>query len=264
MKSLGIIGFGNMGEAIAEGVLKVNHDLDINVVEKSPDRIQVAVEKYHAKDFTGDMAAFFAKSDYILIAIKPQDLESLLTAIAPLTKTAKIITILAGKTLETYLKHCGTAQVARLMPNLAASCGKSVTGISFSANAREDFKKEVVALSSAIGISLEVPEHLMSAVVGVSGSGIAFVFEFIHAMAMAGTQAGIAYAKSLELCLAVVDGALASLRSASVHPSEMVSRVCSPGGTTIAGINELEQAGFRAGIMNAVMAAARRATELET
>jgi pyrroline-5-carboxylate reductase len=103
----------------------------------------------------------------------------------------------------------------------------------------------------------------MPAVTGVSGSGIAYVFEFINALAMGGVRTGLPYATALNMSIDVLEGAVATLRDNKLHPTEMISRVCSPAGSTVEGILELEQAGFQAIVMKAVSRAAERSRELE-
>lgn len=149
------------------------------------------------------------------------------------------------------------------MPNLAASAGASVVGVCFSKNAPEELKKAATDLASALGHPLLLAEKQMSAITGLSGSGIAYVFEFVHALAIGGVRNGIPYSESLEAALAVLEGAVAVLRESGVHPQEMVSRVCSPAGTTVEGIVALEEGGFTAAVIEAVTRAAERAAELE-
>lgn len=263
MKSLGIIGFGFMGEGIIQGLRQSQPTLKINVIEKVPERRAVAVEVYSASDLSDDPAAFFSASDLVILAIKPQDAAEFLGRIKPFTKGARLISILAGKTLAFLKEKTMATEIARFMPSLAASVGKSVTGISFSEESGVDFKVDTMAVAKAIGSAFEIPERLMPAVTGVSGSGIAYVFDFINSLAMGGVRTGLPYATALDMSLDVLEGAVATLRSNRVHPSEMISRVCSPAGSTIEGMMELEQAGFQATVMKAVSRAADRSRELE-
>jgi pyrroline-5-carboxylate reductase len=263
MKSLGIIGFGFMGEGIIQGLRKFQPELRINVVEKSAERRQAALSGCGATDYTDDLPGFFEASDLVILAIKPQDSADFLAKVEHFTKGSRIISILAGKPLSFFLERSLSTEVARFMPSLAASVGKSVTGVSFSEGSSVDFKLDAMAVAKAIGSAFEIPERLMPAVTGVSGSGIAFVFEFINALAMGGVRTGLPYATALNMGLDVLEGAVATLRDNKLHPTEMVSRVCSPAGSTVEGILELEQAGFQATVMKAVSRAADRSRELE-
>jgi pyrroline-5-carboxylate reductase len=114
-----------------------------------------------------------------------------------------------------------------------------------------------------LGTPLELPEKLMPAVTGVSGSGIAYVFAFLHGLALGGAKAGMPYDTSLDAALTTLEGAVAALRNRQEHPVALLSKVASPAGTTIEGIHVLEERGFTAAVMDAVVAAARRAQEME-
>ena len=264
MKSIGIIGFGNMGEAMVQGIQKNQPKLKINIIEKVAARRDVAVQQYSAQDLTLDYAGFMQASDLVVLAIKPQDIHQLLEILHPHTLNKPIISILAGITLGYFQKASQALEIARFMPSLAASVGKAVVGISFSTAAGEQFRSDALAIAASMGSGFEIPEQLMPAIVGISGSGLAFVFEFINALAMGATRTGLPYATSLKIALDVLDGAVATLRANGVHPSDMTSRVCSPAGTTIEGIMALEKHSFTASVMEAVSAAAHRARELES
>ena len=123
-------------------------------------------------------------------------------------------------------------------------------------------REDALVLAAALGTALEIPEKLMSAMTGVSGSGLAFVFQFVHAMAQGGVAAGFDYQTALAVAVAGLEGA-ASLLKDGAHPMELASRVTSPAGTTIQGVRALEKGGFTAAVMEAVEAAARKATEFE-
>jgi pyrroline-5-carboxylate reductase len=263
MKSLGIIGYGNMGEAMVRGVRKKLPSIEINVIEKIEARRALAVKKAKAKDFGEDYKALLAASDVVIIAVKPQDIEALMQKLASYSTGKKLISILAGKQISYFKGQATKAEVARFMPSLAASVGKSVVGISYSPDCSADFKKDAQLIADSIGAGIEIPERLMPAITGVSGSGIAFAFEFINAMTMAGVRAGFAHPASLKIALDVIEGAVQTLRAEGLHPADMISRVCSPAGTTIEGMYALEAGGFKSAVSNAVSAAAHRARELE-
>lgn len=263
MNSLGIIGFGNMGEALVRGLRANQPAVAINVIEKAEARRTLAVEACSARDFGSDYAAFMAASEVVVLAIKPQDIGDLMQALRPYSKGARFVSILAGKTIDYFLGASQTREVVRFMPSLAAAVGQSVTGVSCSPDCGAAFRADALAIARSIGSAFEIPERLMPAIVGVSGSGIAYAFEFANALAMGGVRAGLPYATSLGVALDVLAGAAATLKANGVHPADMTSRVCSPGGTTIEGVQALADGGFAATVMNAVKAAADRSRELE-
>jgi pyrroline-5-carboxylate reductase len=137
-----------------------------------------------------------------------------------------------------------------------------MVGVSFHPDASARMKADVLDLAWALGTAMEIPEKLMGAMTGVSGSGLAFIFQFVHAMAQGGVAAGFDYRTALAVAVAGLEGA-ASLLKDGTHPMELASRVTSPAGTTIQGVRALERAGFTAAVMDAVEAAARKAADFE-
>jgi len=260
MKKIGIIGFGNMGTALATG-LKGTGAFDILISEKKPERIEAASKIPGLKAV--QLPALIDSSDIIVIAVKPQELTLLFKEIAGLTRDKKIISIVAGKKISFFKDQLHTGKVARFMPNLAASEGKALVGISFSEQADDGFMKDCLNVAGAIGAPCELPESLMPAVTGLSGSGIAFVFAFIHAMALGGVSSGIAYPTSLTIALKTIEGALAVMEKKKENPVELLSKVISPAGTTIRGVAALEKEGLTYAVIKAIESATARAAELE-
>lgn len=257
--TIGIAGFGNMAEPLFKGLRKKNPGIKLLVMEKVAARALVATKKYQARDLTGTPETFFAEADLVVLAIKPADLKDFLEKHRAQLRQRRVFTILAGTPLAQYTAECPDTQFARCMPNLAAAVGKAVSGLSFSANAGESFKAQARFVTEAMGTCLEIPEHLMAGITALSGSGIALVFEFVNALTMGAVRTGIPYAQAYPAALEVLSGAVEVLRKEQVHPAEMVSRVCSPAGTTIEGIHALEDGRFTAVVMNALSAIANKA-----
>lgn len=263
LQRIGIIGYGNMGGAIVSGLKAGNPDLEVGVVEVAESRRAAAVEAHSARDFTDSLAHLVSFSDIVVLAIKPQDVQAMVERLAPISGELKLVSILAGTPLSRFTESLSTANIARFMPSLAAKVGKAVVGVSFAEGAEPEFREAALEIARAMGTPQEVPEKLMSAITGVSGSGLAFTFEFIHSLALGATRAGLPYPQALEAALDVLDGATALIRDTGEHPVSLSSRVASPAGTTIEGLTALEDGGFSAAVIDAVTRAARRATELE-
>lgn len=262
-ESVGILGFGNMGEAIARGVLATLPGTKLHFFEKQDARAEAG------RALLGDSAsspspdALVASSEAILLAVKPQDAAKLLGQLAPALKSKVVISIMAGRTLAGLRELAGPKQLVRVMPNLAAARGQAFTALSFEDDCPAEVRDKAVALFDSVGSTIVIPEKLMPAFTGLSGSGIAFAFEFLHAMALAGTKAGFAYDASLAGSIQVVKGALALLEGSDDSPSDFITRICSPNGTTIEGMHVLHSRGFAGTVMDAVTAAERRSKELE-
>lgn len=260
--TLGIIGFGNMGEALGAGWSRAFPGRPWLALEKVPAaaaRVQAAggVLSADLDDLTG-------RADLLVVAVKPQDMAAFCAQLKPLLKPAHtVISLAAGLSLKYFEERLGHAQLARFMPNLAAKVGRCLVGVSFGPGLTEDRIDRVKDVAQALGGPLVVPEKLLAAVTGVSGSGLAFVFEFLDGLAMGGVREGLPYAQALDLALATVEGACALMRQTPDHPRAWVTRVTSPAGTTIEGMRVLAREGLAAAAAEAVSAASRRAQELE-
>ena len=264
MQMIGVIGTGFMGSSLATAIRTRHPELPIGIVEKDEARRTAALERLNATDYTGRPGALFSDADIVVVAIKPQDLDTLADVVGSRAGGTTLISVLAGTTTGRIATAFPGAEVVRIMPNLAAEIGRAVIGISFPPDMDEAARRVIRELLSGAGSLVEVPEHLISTVTGLSGSGIAFVFEFIDALAMGAVAEGLPYAKALPAAIDVVSSAAEVLMHQGVHPQEMVSRVCSPAGTTIAGIRALHEGGFRSAVMDAVERAADRSRELES
>ena len=265
MKKIGLIGFGNMGSALAAGLKDTDYTLAVSEAKK--DRARMAAEQYGLKVYAEkkDLLSF---ADIIVIAVKPQELDSLVDELRSheliaLLKDKPAISIIAGRSIEYVMRCLEPAAVARFMPNLAATVGKAAVGVAYSPESSAEFKEDCINIASAIGKPYELPENLIAAITGLSGSGIAYVFSFIHAMALGGVKTGIPYPKALDITLSTVAGAAALVSQSGENPIEWLNRVVSPAGTTIQGITALEENAFTYGIIRAVESAAQRAAELE-
>ena len=261
MKTLGIIGFGTMGEAFARGLARAMPGLALTCFDTKPARVEAARAAGIA--VARSPAEVLEKTDITILCMKPQDLAEFAAGVRGRSAGRRVISILAGKRLQTLSEGLGTDQVARFMPNIAAVTGRSLVGVSFGPAADAAFRADSLAVAGALGKPMEIPEKLMSAMTGVSGSGIAYVLAFVHAMAMGGVAAGFDYPTAVSVAAAALESA-ASLLAGGAHPMELANRVTSPAGTTIQGLRALERGGFTAAVMEAVEAAARRATEMES
>ncbi len=263
MENIGIIGFGNMGEAIAAGLRKTKPELGIAVMEPKEERREVASSGYQAR-IVENPAELFDFVGLTVIAVKPQIVHEVVSDIRPYAKNGRFVSIVAGTRLDYFRLQLESEQVVRFMPNLAATVGRALVAISYSEPIEDETLSDAFAVADAIGTRLVIPEKLMSAVTGVSGSGLAFVYSFIHALALGGTRAGLSYTEALEAARTTVEGAAALLATRKEQPIELLSRVISPAGTTIEGVNMLEKGAFTHTVMEAVVASAKRADELES
>lgn len=268
---LGLIGGGVMGEALLSRLIaqEVYRPDEVLVSEPQAHRREVLVQKYGTK-VTSDNRAAAAASDILLLAIKPQVFEEIATELAngdgdhrqagePLPL---VVSILAGVSLSQLEEAFGRQPVIRAMPNTPATVGAGITAIASGKTVTNSHRSQATAIFQAVGEVVEVPEHLMDAVTGLSGSGPAYVAIMIEALADGGVAAGLPRAIASKLALSTVLGTAQLLQQTQLHPAQLKDQVTSPGGTTIAGTRELERAGFRSAVIEAVQAAYQRSQQL--
>ena len=270
MDKIAVIGMGFMGSAVAGALRRSHASIELAIVEKDAARRDTVVRELGAIDFSTDPQTIWDWADLVVLAMKPQDLETAAELTLPekagtegVPGTVPIVSVLAGTSIATISKVFRTPLVVRMMPNLAADIGKAVVGVTTAPDISPTLKTSILKTFARLGTLIEIPESNMAAITGLAGSGIAFVFEFTHALALGGVAEGLPYPRALEAACDVVESAAMLLRENGVHPEEMVSRVCSPAGTTIAGVKALARGGMRAVVMDAVGAAAARSRDLE-
>ncbi len=259
MTDIGIIGCGNMGAAIAKQ-LRNNEEFTVHLYDADAAKLaQVCEELSVASE---SMDSLLSSCEITLLAVKPQILPSLFPLLSKQTEM-KWISIAAGVSLATLSEGLKSSQVVRFMPNMAAAIGSSVTAMCATGDCSDAFKAEAAAVASSFGSVHPIEEKLMSAFTGISGSGIAYLFAAYHHMAMGGVHQGIPYATSLAIVAETAASAAGMLNHTGEHPQSMITKVCSPGGTTIEAMKTLEEEGFGSSVMNAVIAATQKAQELE-
>jgi pyrroline-5-carboxylate reductase len=259
LTQIGIIGGGVMGEAIASCLIskQIYNPQDIWITEPSLSRRDYLQSKY------GVSVSDVPTKDVgvILLAIKPQIFDEISLQLCS-TNAALVISIMAGINLElleeTFLQH----SVIRAMPNTPAQIGAGITAIAIGGLIDPSHKTIAECIFGAVGEVIEVPESLLDAVTGLSGSGPGYVSIIIEALADGGVAAGLPRAIAMKLAIQTVLGTSQMLKETGLHPAQLKDQVTSPGGTTIAGIAQLEKSGVRSGIIEAVITAARRAKEL--
>jgi len=254
-----------MGSALIEGIIKADVVMPENI--GASDVYVPFLDELKTKfgiRVSTDNADIVKGSDILILAVKPQILGSVLANLRDYVTSDKlIISIAAGVPLSTYEDALpeGT-RVVRVMPNIAATVSEAASGISPGKSAIPEDLKTALEIFSAVGTAVQVPESLMDAVTGLSGSGPAFIFPVIEAMADGAVLEGMDRKSALTLAAQTVLGAAKMMLETGMHPGELKDMVTSPAGTTIQGIRALEEAGIRAAFMNAVIMASERSKEL--
>jgi pyrroline-5-carboxylate reductase len=205
-----------------------------------------------------------ADCDTLILAVKPQTVSAVLGDVRTLIKPHHLlISICAGVTLERLGEEVGgTSRLVRVMPNTPCLLGASASAYSPGSGASSEDVDLVDRLFNAVGKAYRLPEHLLDAVTGLSGSGPAFVYTIIESLSDGGVRVGLPRDVATGLAAQTVLGAARMVLETDLHPGQLKEMVTSPGGTTIAGLHALERGGLRAALMDAVEAATKRATEL--
>lgn len=265
-KKIGFIGSGNMGEALISGLVLSKAAKAENIIcsDISLDLLEEVRQKYGVA-ITTDNLEVVKKSDIIVYATKPQIIGSVLKETAPaLDKSKLIISIAAGVPLAAIAAGLGKElRLIRSMPNICAFVKESATAIAAGEFVLEGDVEMARAIFDSVGKTVFIQENvLMDAFTGLSGSGPAYIFIIVDALADAGVKMGLSRKDSLFLSTQTVLGAAKMLQESKEHPGQLKDRVASPGGTAIAGIHTLEQGGLRTTLINAVEAASERSKQL--
>ena len=261
-RTFAIIGAGNMGTALMKGLISGGARPDrIRITNKRATRSR-ALARQHAVVAAERLDEAVDGADIVILAVKPQVMPEVLTELSTMNAEALYISIAAGITcasLQESLPDC--ARVIRAMPT-PALIGEGATAIAAGDLATPDDLELCRSIFSRVGITVTVPENLIDAVTGLSGSGPAYVMVFIEALSDAGVRVGLPRDVSMQLALQTVRGSAQLLHETEEHPARLKDQVTSPGGTTIAGLHALEAGGMRGTVIDAVRAACERAHEL--
>ena len=266
MKKIGIIGTGNMGEAIVKALVKAGFKKgSLLIAEKNREKAQY-MEKSYGTACSNDLGLLADKSDYIILAVKPQDARYVMGEIGThITGKKVLISIMAGITTSTLLSLAEKQiKIVRIMPNICAKIGEGAMGITSNTATTGEERDAVKEALAPLGSFFEVTEELMDAVTALGGSGPAFLLSFLEAMIDAGVKTGLPRDKARAIVLQVTKGTVKMLDEEGLHPAVLRDMITSPGGTTIAGITALEERAFNGSVIEAVEMACKRAKELSS
>ena len=258
MATYGFIGTGNMGGAVAKAAAKAVGGGNLFLANRTPAKAEALAAELGGRACDNGTAA---RQDYIFLGVKPQMMAGMLLGIRPVLReriekgeTFTLVTMAASLTIEKIREMAGVeAPTVRIMPNLPVSIGKGV--ILYTASGAEKTLPGLLEALAPAGMLLPVEERLIDAGSAVAGCGPAFACLFIEALADGGVACGLPRAQAQALALQMLAGTAELLLQTGQHPAALKDAVCSPGGTTIAGVHALEKGGFRAAAFDAVKAA---------
>jgi pyrroline-5-carboxylate reductase len=262
---IGFVGAGNMAEALMKGIISAGMALadDITASDVMPERRDF-IAKTIGVGVTGDNIEVVRSSDIIVLAVKPNHVGPVLEELKPyLSSDHLLISIAAGVKIDVMERHLNWGvRVVRVMPNQPCLVGASASAFALGRSARKEDKETVQRVLESVGVAFALDEKLLDAVTGLSGSGPAYVYMFIEALADGGVLAGLPRDVATILAAQTVFGSAKTVLETRKHPGELKDMVASPGGTTIEGIRALEESGFRGAVMDAIEAGAKKSAEL--
>lgn len=264
-KMIGFIGGGNMASAIIGGIIKAELAGKDQVLASCKSRKSVErLQEQFGICATTDNREVAAKADILFLAVKPNMFATVIPEIRDVVKEGQIIvSIAAGQTIEAIEAAFGKEiKLIRVMPNTPALVGEAMSGISPNALISPEELQEVIAIFESFGEAEVVPESMMDAVIGVSGSSPAYVYMFIEAMADAAVADGMPRAQAYKFAAQSVLGSAKMVLETGMHPGALKDAVCSPGGTTIEAVAKLEESGFRQSVIAAQRACVQKSKDM--
>lgn len=264
-QQIAFIGGGNMTEALVSGLLKTGQVTPAQLIatDVRPERLEYLARAFSIR-VSSDNVRAITGAQMTVLSVEPQILDDVLAALAPaLDPETLILSVAAGYPLSRLGRILArTARLIRAMPNTPAIVGRGATALALSPDLSPQDLARATALFKSVGSVTVVEERLMDAVTGLSGSGPAYMFLIIEALADGGVNVGLPRPVAVTLAAQTVLGAATMVLETGLHPAELKDRVASPGGTTIAGLHALERGGLRAALISAVEAATQRSADL--
>lgn len=264
---LSVIGCGNMATAIIGGLIS-NHIVnpqDITASDKNPQAREKITKTYGIQTLESNVSCIKAAQtgDIILLAVKPNIFPIIAPEIRPYTEGKLILSIMAGRTIEDMENALGkNNKIIRAMPNTPALVGAGITGYCPNSQVNAEELQQIQTIIEGFSQAEQVPENLMAVVTSVSGSSPAFIYMMIEAMADGAVAEGMPRTQAYHFAAQTVLGSAKMVLDTGKHPGELKDMVCSPAGTTIEGVNVLEEKGFRTSVIQAIRAAANKARNM--
>lgn len=250
---IGFIGLGNMASAMVRGIASAQLEgVTLCGHNPHPEKAKELAEQCGLRLLPSNQAVLDA-SDVVVLAVKPQILEGVLAELAP-PADRLFVSVAAGKELAWLEARLGQAAIIRVMPNINAVVGASVTGWCANDAVSDEQKVLAATLLGTFGTAVEVPENFMGIVSAIGGAAPAYTYLYINALAEAAVQAGMPKGMAVEITAAMAEGSGRMVRLSGQHPWALIDRVTSPGGTTVEGLLALQQGGFESAVHAAVQA----------
>ena len=251
-----IIGGGNLGVSVALGIARFSKDNQVTITRRNTSSILYLEEL--GITVSTDNKHQIQEADIVILTIKPYQVDTVLAEILPVISNKVIASAVSGLSIENLQKKIGDSNYAiRIMPNIAAQFGASATCIAFNEKHKEA-AQNVVALFQDLGTAPIIDEKLMDAATVLAASGTAFALRYIRASMQAGIEIGFDWKTALDISAQTVKGAAEMILEENIHPEQLIDRVTTPQGCTIAGLSEMETHGFSSSLVRGIKAALKK------
>ncbi|NPB07340.1 MAG: pyrroline-5-carboxylate reductase [Aquificae bacterium] len=258
---VGIVGFGNMGQAFGLCLARAVGKENVTVTDRDPSKRNLALELGLA--FAADLKFLLDTSDLVLIAVKPKDAPEVLSRLGE-ARGKILVSLMAGVSIEDIERMVGKdKKIVRIMPNVAVAVGKGTIAITDNGKLTEEERKKVEEILGRCGTLYRLEERYFDPFTALAGSGPAFVLSFIDGLSLAGVREGFPYQLALRIVLDTLEGTALLLKERGVNPNELITTVTSPGGTTIEGLKFLEEKGFKGLLMGCIEKTTDKARKLK-
>ncbi|MFO7637077.1 MAG: pyrroline-5-carboxylate reductase [Clostridia bacterium] len=252
---IAFIGAGNMGGALARGIIANRNDILVRVYDTDPSRLEGLGKEPNCTVFHSPEKAC-EDADMVVFALKPGILPDVMALLLPVLKGKLVVSVAAGIKLKRYEEILPGERIIRVMPNMPVLTGEGMTTVVKGTLATDRDLRDVLDVFDSVGRTMVLEEKDMDAATALAGSSPAYVFMLIEAMADAGVGLGLQRDKAYVLAAQAVMGSAKMVLEGGEHPASLKDKICSPGGATIEGVRDLEQEGFRQAMIKAVNAAA--------
>lgn len=253
-----IIGGGNLGVAIALGIVKYTQGNQVTVTRRNIDQIKHLGQ--HDITVSNDNTANIQNADLIILTVKPYQTQTILTQIVPLISGKTIASAISGVTVEELQASANNNSIIRIMPNIAVQFGESATCISFGEKDKQPAQK-VIDLFQQLGTAPVIEEKLMDAATVLGACGTAYALRYIRASMQAGIEIGFDSQTALAIAAQTAKGAAKMLLEEKIHPEQLIDRVTTPQGCTIVGLNEMEHQGFSSSLIKGIKTSLQKIKE---
>lgn len=258
------IGLGNMGASLAKAVVEVIDPSQLYLANRSPQKVEQFISAYGGQ--AADNASIFENCDVIFLGVKPAQFADLLAAYGKVLEAREsllLVSMAAGLSLDKLASLVPSQhRFIRLMPNTPVSVGQGVISYALAPNCQQADEEVLQHLLAKAGSLFQLDEGQMDAATALAGCGPAFVYLFIQALSDAGVKAGLSREVAQEMAVQTLAGSAQMVAETGLHPAQLKDQVCSPAGSTIAGVAALEKQAFAGSVMEAVDAAYKRTQEL--